>query len=116
MRVDQFDFDLPETCIALRPAHPRDASRMLVVEGGRKHDLTIRDLPGQLRAGDVLVVNRTRVIPARLHGTRAPRPKALDPHADGPAIEVTLHKRLSADVWAAFARPGKRLANGSTLR
>lgn len=115
MRVDQFDFDLPESAIALRPAKPRDAARMLVVQGANLSDLGISELPGQLRAGDMLVVNRTRVIPARLHGTRARRPKALDQDAPGPSIEVTLHKRMAPDLWAAFARPGKRLANGDTI-
>jgi len=110
MRVDQFDFELPETCIALRPANPRDAARMLVVEGNQATDKSIGDLTNLLRAGDTLVVNRTRVIPARLHGSRSPRPNANDPAAPGPSIEVTLHKRLSPDTWAAFARPGKRLA------
>ncbi|MBL7590060.1 S-adenosylmethionine:tRNA ribosyltransferase-isomerase, partial [Escherichia coli] len=69
MRVDLFDFELPETSIALRPAEPRDAGRMLVVRPGAPlADRTVRDLPDALRAGDALVFNDTRVIPARLNG------------------------------------------------
>ncbi len=115
MRVDQFDFDLPEDRIALRPVSPRDAARMLVLKAASQRDLHISDLPDELRAGDILVVNKTRVIPARLHGHRAPRAKALDQNAPGPSIEVTLHKRESPDTWAAFAKPGKRLAIGETI-
>ncbi|HMO69699.1 MAG TPA: S-adenosylmethionine:tRNA ribosyltransferase-isomerase, partial [Novosphingobium sp.] len=71
MRVDLFDFDLPPERIALRPVRPRDTARMLVVPGeGPFFDATVRDLPGQLRAGDVLVFNDTRVIPAQLEGRR----------------------------------------------
>ena len=67
MRVDLFDFHLPPEAIALRPARPRDAARMLVVAGeGPFADRNVRDLPGLLRAGDVLVFNDTRVIPAQL--------------------------------------------------
>ncbi len=70
MNVDLFDFDLPPERIALRPAVPREAARLLVLDGAQTRDLTVADLPGQLRAGDVLVFNDTRVIPARLEGTR----------------------------------------------
>ena len=72
MRVDLFDFELPQERIALRPIEPREAARLLVV-GPPRADHTVGDLPGLLRAGDVLVVNDTRVIPARLAGTRIPR-------------------------------------------
>ena len=70
MRVDLFDFDLPAERIALRPAVPRDAARLLVLDGDATRDLTVADLPGQLRAGDCLVFNDTRVIPAQLEGRR----------------------------------------------
>ncbi|MBM3595828.1 MAG: tRNA preQ1(34) S-adenosylmethionine ribosyltransferase-isomerase QueA, partial [Alphaproteobacteria bacterium] len=71
MDVDLFDFDLPPERIALRPVHPRDAARLLVVRpGGEMLDRHVRDLPGLLREGDVLVVNDTRVIPAQLEGRR----------------------------------------------
>src|SRR3546814_13730886 len=73
MRVDAFDFDLPGERIALRPARPRDAARMLVVDGGEMIDAGVRDLPSWLRAGDCLVFNDTRVIPAQLQGRRGVR-------------------------------------------
>ena len=111
MRVDLFDFELPEASIALRPAEPRDAGRMLVVRPGAPvADRTVRDLPGLLRAGDALVFNDTRVIPARLNGVRT------RPGAPGQRTEVMLHLRESAARWRAFARPAKRLAAGDTLR
>ncbi|MCJ2132817.1 tRNA preQ1(34) S-adenosylmethionine ribosyltransferase-isomerase QueA [Methylobacterium sp. J-026] len=111
MRVDLFDFDLPETSIALRPAEPRDAGRLLVVRpGAPPDDRTVRDLPGTLRAGDALVFNDTRVIPARLHGLRT------RPGAPGQRTEAMLHLREGPARWRAFARPANRLAAGDTLR
>ncbi|HEY8002624.1 MAG TPA: S-adenosylmethionine:tRNA ribosyltransferase-isomerase, partial [Phenylobacterium sp.] len=109
MQLADFDFDLPEERIALRPARPRDAARLLVVApGGPLRDLAVRDLPGELRPGDVLVLNDTRVIPARLKGVR---------HRDGSqvAVEATLHRRLAGHRWTAFMRPGKRLAEGDRI-
>jgi S-adenosylmethionine:tRNA ribosyltransferase-isomerase len=110
MRVDFFDFNLPEERIAIRPADPRDSARLLVVpvEGGFE-DRTVRDLPDILRPGDVLVVNDTRVIPARLTGIRV-RGESVA------RIEVTLHKREAPDRWRAFVRPAKRLALGERVR
>ena len=71
MRLSDFDFDLPEELIALRPAEPRDAARLLVVRpGALLEDLRVRELPDLLRPGDALVFNDTRVIPARLDGIR----------------------------------------------
>jgi S-adenosylmethionine:tRNA ribosyltransferase-isomerase len=111
MRVDLFDFDLPETSIALRPAEPRDAGRLLVVRPGQPPlDQSVRDLPSALRAGDALVFNDTRVIPARLTGIRA------RPGAPGQRTEVLLHLREAPARWRAFARPAKRLAPGDSLR
>ncbi|RUP21609.1 tRNA preQ1(34) S-adenosylmethionine ribosyltransferase-isomerase QueA [Methylobacterium sp.] len=111
MRVDLFDFELPETSIALRPAEPRDAGRMLVVRPGAPlADRTVRDLPDALRAGDALVFNDTRVIPARLNGVRT------RPGAPGQRTEVMLHLREAPDRWRAFARPAKRLTAGDALR
>ena len=111
MRVDDFDFVLPDSSIALHPARPRDAARLLDVEPGVEQpfaDHTVRDLPSLLRSGDALVVNDTRVIPARLIGRRH--------RGDVSArIEVTLHLRESADTWRAFLRPAKKLAEGETL-
>src|ERR1700761_6160698 len=109
MDVSLFDFDLPEARIALRPAVPRDSARMLVVwPDGRLEHRLIRDLPDYLRAGDALLVNDTRVIPARLHGQRL--------RATGPArIEILLHRRLSGDGYSVLARPAKKLAVGDAL-
>jgi S-adenosylmethionine:tRNA ribosyltransferase-isomerase len=110
MRLSDFDFDLPEDRIALRPAQPRDAARLLVVDHGPPFaDRHVRDLPQLLRGGDVLVVNDTRVIPARLSGLR---------ERDGSvvAVEATLHRRLSGSRWTAFMRPGKRLQPGDRIR
>ena len=112
MRVDLFDFDLPEDRIALRPASPRDAARLLVVRPDGEpllEDRAVRDLPDLLRAGDVLVFNDTRVIPARLHGVRA-RGEATAARR-GHAAQARAPSR-----WRAFARPAKRLAVGDRIR
>ena len=105
MRVDLCDFELPPERIALRPARPRDAARMVVVEGARPFaDRHVRDLPQLLRAGDVLVFNDTRVIPAQLEGRRGDA-----------RIGATLHKRLDLRRWQAFIRNAKRLKPGDTV-
>ncbi|HKT85883.1 MAG TPA: tRNA preQ1(34) S-adenosylmethionine ribosyltransferase-isomerase QueA [Novosphingobium sp.] len=105
MRVDLFDFDLPPERIALRPAKPRDAARMLVIEGsGPLVDRHVRDLPELLRAGDVLVFNDTRVIPAQLEGRRGEA-----------RIGATLHKRRDLRRWQAFVRNAKRLRPGDRV-
>ena len=109
MRVDLFDFTLPPERIALRPAVPREAARLLEVgPGAALADRLVADLPKLFRPGDVFVVNDTRVIPARLDGQR---------ERDGvPArIEATLHKREGADLWRAFVRPAKKLRVGETV-
>jgi len=109
MQLADFDFDLPEDRIALRPASPRDSARLLVVEPGAGfRDQRVLDLPGELRAGDMLVLNDTRVIPARLKGARTRAESRV-------AVEATLHRRLSPSVWTAFMRPGKRLAEGDRV-
>ncbi|MDB5445521.1 MAG: queA [Phenylobacterium sp.] len=109
MQLAHFDFHLPDDRIALRPVNPRDAARLLLVEPGAPlRDLTVRDLPGLLRAGDVLVLNDTKVIPARLKGVRFREDSQL-------RVEATLHRRLSGHVWTAFMRPGKRLAPGDRV-
>ncbi|MGD9846190.1 MAG: tRNA preQ1(34) S-adenosylmethionine ribosyltransferase-isomerase QueA [Variibacter sp.] len=113
MRTDLFDFDLPPERIALRPAEPRDAARLLVVcpgENPQWEDRRFGDLTALLQPGDALVLNETRVIPARLTGRR------LGPDGTGPRIEVTLHKRLDGSRWLAFAKPAKKLAAGDALR
>jgi S-adenosylmethionine:tRNA ribosyltransferase-isomerase len=109
MDVSLFDFDLPEAQIALRPAVPRDAARLMVVEAdGRIAHRSMRDLPDYLRAGDALLVNDTKVIPARLYGQRL--------RDAGPAkIEILLHRRLSDDRYAVLARPARKLAAGDEL-
>ena len=110
MQLSDFDFDLPDDRIALRPVNPRDAARMLLVSPGAPlRDLSVADLPAQLRAGDVLVLNDTRVIPARLKGRRVREGSNV-------AVEATLHRRLSPSRWAAFMKPGKKLAPGDRVR
>ncbi|MDE8653652.1 tRNA preQ1(34) S-adenosylmethionine ribosyltransferase-isomerase QueA [Novosphingobium album (ex Liu et al. 2023)] len=105
MRVDLFDFELPPERIALRPARPRDAARMLLVPGqGALTDHAVRDLPLLLRAGDVLVFNDTRVIPAQLEGLRGEA-----------RIGATLHKRIDLRRWQAFVRNAKRLREGDRI-
>ncbi|MBC7159913.1 MAG: tRNA preQ1(34) S-adenosylmethionine ribosyltransferase-isomerase QueA [Porphyrobacter sp.] len=105
MRVDLFDFELPPERIALRPARPRDAARLLVVPGeGAFRDRAVRDLPAVLRPGDVLVFNDTRVIPARLEGRRGEA-----------RIGATLHKRIDLRRWQAFIRNGRRLRAGDRV-
>jgi S-adenosylmethionine:tRNA ribosyltransferase-isomerase len=111
MEVSLFDFDLPEERIALRPAEPRDSARMMVVrEDGEFTHAQIRDLPDFLRAGDVVVVNDSKVMRARLRARRLARGAG-----EGAAIEILLHKRLAPDRFLAFARPARRLAPGDTL-
>jgi len=105
MNVDLFDFELPAERIALRPARPRDSARLLVARGGLPlADHTVRDLPGLLRAGDVLVFNDTRVIPAQLEGRRGDA-----------RIGATLHKRVDLRRWQAFVRNAKRLREGDRI-
>jgi S-adenosylmethionine:tRNA ribosyltransferase-isomerase len=113
MRTELFDFELPPDRIALRPVVPRDAARLLVVRPGGSAELEdrqVRDLPGLLRRGDALVVNDSKVIPARLRGRRIGR------GAMEPAIEATLHRRLDGSRWRALVKPAKRLAAGDIVR
>lgn len=109
--LDDYDFDLPENLIALRPVRPRQASRMLV-SNGEILDAHVSDLPDFLRAGDLLVFNNTRVIPARLSGERFRE----SPHGSGLAsIEVNLIERISSETWMALAKPAKRLKDGDVV-
>ena len=113
MRTDLFDFALPPDRIALRPVTPREAARLLVVRAGAGPDLEDRrvgDLPDLLLPGDALVLNDTRVIPARLRGRK------LAPGGEGAGIEATLHKRIDGARWRAFVRPAKRLREGDVIR
>ena len=104
MKVDLFDFDLPPDRIALRPASPRDAARLLLLDGDRAEDRTVHDLPDLLRAGDCLVFNDTRVIPAQLEGRRGEA-----------RIGATLHKRVGPRQWIAFVRNAKRVRPGDRI-
>jgi len=104
MKVDAFDFTLPPERIALRPVSPRDSARLLVLDGAATHDAAVRDLPSFLRAGDLLVFNDTRVLPAQLDGRRGDA-----------RIGATLHKREGPRRWRAFVRNAKRLREGDVI-
>lgn len=106
MQTDDFDFYLPRKLIAQVPADPRDSARMLEVgaANGEIRDRLVADLPDLLAPGDLLVINDTRVIPARLRGRRG-----------NASVEITLHRRLADDRWRAFARPARRLAPGDRI-
>jgi S-adenosylmethionine:tRNA ribosyltransferase-isomerase len=109
MRTDLFDFELPDSHIALAPAEPRDAARMLVIPAdGAMVDAHARDLADWLRPGDALVVNDTRVIPAALEGKRL----RGDTKAN---VAFNLTKRVDSSRWNAFARPAKRLIVGDSV-
>ncbi|MDR6818720.1 S-adenosylmethionine:tRNA ribosyltransferase-isomerase [Neorhizobium sp. 2083] len=112
MRVDLFDFDLPEENIALRPASPRDSARLLVVRPESEPvlaDHRVSDLPAFLKPGDALVFNDTKVIPAQLEGVRHRE------GAGGQQVSATLHMRVAPDRWKAFAKPGKRIKIGDRI-
>jgi S-adenosylmethionine:tRNA ribosyltransferase-isomerase len=104
VKVDLFDFELPAERIALRPAAPRDSARLLVLDGDATRDRIVRDLPAELRAGDCLVFNDTRVIPAQLEGRRGEA-----------KIGATLHKREGPRRWRAFVRNARRLRDGDSI-
>ncbi len=110
MRTDLFDFALPPDRVALRPVSPRDAARLLVVRpGAALEDRGVGDLPDLLNSGDALVLNDTKVIPARLSGRRIGR-------GEEPRIEATLVERLDGSRWHALVRPAKKLAAGDVVR
>ncbi|MBP0464629.1 tRNA preQ1(34) S-adenosylmethionine ribosyltransferase-isomerase QueA [Roseomonas sp. PWR1] len=104
LRTADFDFDLPDGLIAQEPARPRDAARMLVVAGGGPRDAGVRDLPAMLRPGDVMVVNDTKVIPARLHARRGEA-----------RIEVMLNRSEGGGIWHALVRNARRLRAGDVI-
>ena len=111
MRTSLFDYDLPPDRIALRPTHPRDSAKLLVVRpaGDALEDRIVRDLPELLAPGDALVINDTKVIPARLEGERV--------RDDGTAhIEATLVRRVGPERWSALVKPAKRLRAGDRIR
>ncbi len=111
MDLGLFDFDLPRALIAQHPAVPRDAARLLRVKSGSAalEDRRMTDLPDLLSAGDLLIHNDTKVVPARLTGRR--------PNSQGGSarIEVTLHRDLGGDRWKAFARPARKLRPGDRI-
>jgi len=113
LKLDDFDFDLPDHLIATRPVRPRPAARMLVVGPDRLDDRHVADLPGLLRAGDRLILNNTRVIPARLDGRR----HRMTPQGEAvAAVEVTLMQPDAAGGWRALAKPLRKLAEGEVIR
>ncbi len=109
MRVSDFDYDLPAELIAQHPLGERDASKMLIVDRATQtgRDSTFASLPDCLRADDVLVLNNTRVFPARLLGQRAP---------SGGAVELLLLREIGPNVWSALARPARRLRTGTQIK
>lgn len=112
MKLSDFDFDLPEDLIATRPARPRSSARLLVARGDRITDTVVRDLGDWLRPGDRLVLNDTRVIPARLAGTR----RRAGPDGESRArIEVTLLEPAPGGRWRALLKPLKKVRDGESL-
>lgn len=110
MLVDQFNFDLPEDRIALRPMRPRDAARMLIVSPNNQFlDKQVSDLPFMLRPGDALVINNTKVIHARLKGERFRNGVKA-------AIEATLIEKLNEQSWIALIKPAKKLQVGDIVK
>ncbi|MDP3961194.1 MAG: tRNA preQ1(34) S-adenosylmethionine ribosyltransferase-isomerase QueA [Pseudorhodobacter sp.] len=113
MKLKDFDFALPEALIASRPARPRTAARLLLAEGDAILDRQVPDLVDILRPGDRLVLNNTKVIPARLTGTRA---RLSGQGMVQAGIEVTLLEPLAAGGWRALAKPLRKLRVGETIR
>ncbi|MFP5508927.1 MAG: tRNA preQ1(34) S-adenosylmethionine ribosyltransferase-isomerase QueA [Alphaproteobacteria bacterium] len=112
MQLSDFDFDLPDTLIATRPVKPRSAARLLVADGETVHDAHVHDLTTWLRPGDRLILNDTRVIPARLAGLRHRSGDAGDTSA---RIEVTLLEPRAGGLWSALIKPLKKLRDGETI-
>lgn len=113
MKLSDFDFDLPEDRIATRPAVPRSAARLLVATPDTITDAQVRDLPDWLRPGDRLVLNDTRVIPARLSGLRHRKSAQGETAA---RIEVTLLEPRADGTWSALIKPLKKLKPGESVR
>ncbi len=112
MKLSDFDFDLPDELIATRPARPRTSARLLHAEGGQVRDKHVHDLPEILRPGDLLVLNDTRVIPARLSGVRRRSGAQGDTEA---RIEVTLLEARADGTWSALAKPAKKVRDGEVI-
>ncbi|HYE65876.1 MAG TPA: tRNA preQ1(34) S-adenosylmethionine ribosyltransferase-isomerase QueA [Pyrinomonadaceae bacterium] len=109
MLISDFEYELPEELIAQHPLQRRDAARMLVLDRAARswRDTQFAELPSHMRAGDVLVINNTRVFPARLIGTR---------ESSGGRIELFLVRQLGPDLWETLARPARRLQKGARMR
>ena len=112
MKLTDFDFDLPEDLIATRPAKPRSSARLLVSDGAGLHDGHVFDLPQWLRPGDRLVLNNTKVIPARLSGVR--RRQSAQGAVEA-RIEVTLLEPRADGCWSALVKPLRKLADGEEV-
>ena len=112
MRTSDFDYHLPEALIAMRPVRPRAAARLMVLDGAATHDARVGDLPGWLRPGDLLVLNDTRVIPARLTGERV---RATADGSGRARVEVTLMRATASGAWEAMAKPLRRLREGDVI-
>ena len=112
MKLSDFDFDLPERLIATRPARPRTSARLLLAEGDELHDLHVRDLVDVFRPGDRLVLNNTKVIPARLTGQRS---RMSGQGAVTAKIEVTLLEPLPSGDWRALGKPLRKVAVGERI-
>jgi S-adenosylmethionine:tRNA ribosyltransferase-isomerase len=107
MRVDEFDYQLPEELIAQDPIEPRDASRLLILDrysGAIRHSVFNR-LGAELRAGDMLVINHTKVLPARLYARRE----------TGAAVELLLLKQTGLNTWQCLVKPGRKALPGTKL-
>ena len=109
MKTEQFDFELPRRFIAQHPVEPRDVAKLLLVNE-EFQDRQVRELPGLLRPGDLLVTNDTLVIPARLTGRR------LNAAGGDAKVEVTLHHCQGPGIWRAFAKPARKLKPGNQIR
>jgi S-adenosylmethionine:tRNA ribosyltransferase-isomerase len=112
MKLSDFDFELPEDRIALRPAVPKTSAKLLAAYGGDIQDLTVADLPSLLRAGDRLVLNDTKVIPARLFGVRH---RTGDAGATQARIDVTLLEPQATGAWTALVKPLKKVRDGEEI-
>ena len=117
MQVEAFDFDLPDELIALRPASPRDSAKLLhVAPKGHLTDKFIRDLSSYFVKGDVLLVNDTRVIPAKLSGTRLRESVAGDTQQSGAHVELNLIERQGTSTWKCLLKPAKKVKPGDIIR
>ncbi|NEN91588.1 MAG: tRNA preQ1(34) S-adenosylmethionine ribosyltransferase-isomerase QueA [Okeania sp. SIO3H1] len=103
--IDAYDYELPQELIAQNPVVPRDSSHLMIVDSLTHHNCIFRDLPDLLQPGDLLVLNNTRVIPARLYGQKT----------TGAQVEILLLKPVENNCWLALVKPGKRFSNGTTI-